>query len=438
MARTRAVKWINRQLPSSIFGRSLLIIILPIVIMQTIVAYFFFNAHWDSVTANLTESVAADVAVATELYSRNATADNADALDALLRPDMQLSIRLKPGEGLPTTQRRNFFSVLDKSLRRALSNSVENPFWFDTTRYPNHIDIRVQVDEGVLQFYAARDRVFAPTGFVFIFWLVTATILLSLVSIIYIRRQSLPIQDLADAADAFGKGQDISDYRPHGAAEVRLAGQSFLKMRSRIRRHMEQRTMMLAGVSHDLRTPLTRLKLALAMAETKEDIDAARRDVDEMEAMLSAYLDFARGTDAGEPLPIALNEMLDQCADQAKITLGQNPDVTIEGRELQIKRAVQNLIGNALKYASDPELSSETSETHVMIHVDDAGEGIPEDRRDDVMRPFSRLDGARTQNIEGVGLGLAVARDIAQFHGGRLLLDRSPKGGLRATLQFPR
>lgn len=430
---------LKRYVPKSIFGRSVLIIIVPIIVMQMIVAYIFFNAHWATVTANLTESVAADVAVATELYSRDPSVEAAEALDALLRPDMQLSVRLKPGEALPVSRRRNIFSVLDQSIGRALGNAIEEPFWFDTTRYPHHIDIRVEVDEGVLQFYAARDRVFAPTGFVFIFWLVTATILLTLVSVLYIRRQSVPIRELADAADAFGKGQDVSTYKPHGAAEVRRAGQSFMKMRQRIHRHLEQRTLMLAGVSHDLRTPLTRLKLALSMAETKEDIEDAKRDLDEMEAMLSAYLDFARGAGEGEPEPVQIDALLTQIGDDEAIPVETSGhSVTIEAREQQLRRAVINLVNNARKYARDPYVTMEAQSGHVLIHIDDTGPGIPADQRDDVQRPFSRMNDARTQNVEGVGLGLAVARDIAQRHGGRLKLEDSPRGGLRATIQLPR
>ncbi len=405
--------------------------------MQMIVAYFFFNAHWATVTSNLTESVAADIAVATELYERDPSVATAENLDELLRPDMQLSVRLKPGDTLPIARRRNPFRALDMSLRRALTNAVERPFWFDTTRYPNHIDIRVAVDEGVLQFYAARDRAFAPTGFVFIFWLVTASILLSLVSIVFIRRQSLPIRELADAADAFGKGQDIGDYRPHGAAEVRLAGQSFLKMRQRIRRHIEQRTLMLAGVSHDLRTPLTRLKLALSMAKTPEDIAEMRQDIDEMDAMLSGYLDFARGAGDGEVTSLSLLSLLEYVAKSDNLIVHGNEDAWLEGRPEQLRRALINLIGNAKKYASPPELTLDISQSHALIHVDDDGPGIPEVRRADVIRPFARLDASRTQNVEGVGLGLSVARDIAQLHGGRLLLDDSPLGGLRATIQLP-
>ncbi|MGB6229584.1 MAG: ATP-binding protein [Litorimonas sp.] len=423
--------------PKSIFWRIILIVLLPVVVTQTIVAYIFFNAHWATVTANLTESVAADVAVATELFSRDPSVAAADALDELLRPDMQLSVRLKPDETLPTATRRNPFSVFDQTMRRALSNALDRPFWFDTTRYPHHIDIRVEVPEGVLQFYAARDRAFAPTGFVFIFWLVTATLLLTLISILFIRRQSRPIRELADAAEAFGKGQEIGSYKPHGASEIRMAGQSFLKMRQRIRRHLEQRTLMLAGVSHDLRTPLTRLKLALSMAETPEDIAAAQRDVDEMEAMLSAYLDFAHGTAEGENAEFELSEFLNGIAEAEGVAVETPNDVTLEGRPHQLRRAIVNLVGNARKYASDPSIEAEVTETHVLIHVDDRGSGIPVEKRADVLRPFARLDASRTQNIEGVGLGLSIARDIAQTHGGRLKLDESPEGGLRATIQLP-
>jgi len=238
---------LRRILPKSIFWRAFLIIILPIVIMQMVVAWFFFNAHWATVTSNLSDSVAADIAVATQLFREQPTDETAKKLDALLRPDMELSVVLRPADSLPTARRNSFFSNLDRTLRESLTETVDMPFWFDTTRYPNHIDIRVQVDEGVLRFIAARERVFAPTGFVF-------------------------------------------------------------KMRRRLRRHLEQRTLMLAGVSHDLRTPLTRLKLQLAMQDDTEDTRAARRDVDEMEAMLTGYLDFARGMGSEKPQSILLSD----------------------------------------------------------------------------------------------------------------------------------
>ena len=424
-------------LPKSIFWRVFLIIILPIVIMQMMVAWFFFNAHWARVTSNLSDSVAADVAVATQLFRENPTDENAKKLDALLRPDMELSVVLRPGDQLPTSSRNSFFSNLDKTLRKSLTDAVDAPFWFDTTRYPNHIDIRVQVDEGVLRFIAARERVFAPTGYVFIFWLITATVVLSLISIMFIRRQSDPIRELADAATAFGKGQDISGFKPRGATEVRMAGQSFLKMRRRIRRHLEQRTLMLAGVSHDLRTPLTRLKLQLAMQEDTEDTRAARRDVDEMDAMLTGYLDFARGMGKEKPQATQLSDFISKAIKGRDLNVRPFDDREISIRPLMLMRALENLISNALKYGTICQLSIAQTDKFLSIDVEDDGPGIPQSQRQYVFKAFQRLDEARNQNVEGVGLGLSISQDIAQLHGGTILLSDSDLGGLKATLRLP-
>lgn len=405
--------------------------------MQMGVAWFFFNAHWARVTSSLSDSVAADVAVATQLYREDPTDKTAMKLDALLRPDMELSVVLRPGDTLPTATRNSFFSNLDKTLRRSLTEAVDSPFWFDTTRYPNHIDIRVQVDEGVLRFIAARERVFAPTGYVFIFWLITTTVVLSLISILFIRRQSDPIKELADAAAAFGKGQDISGFKPRGASEVRMAGQSFLRMRRRLKRHLEQRTLMLAGVSHDLRTPLTRLKLQLAMQDDTEDTRAARRDVDEMEAMLNGYLDFARGMGKEKPQTVSLAAFITQSVGDRDIAIMPFNDRDISIRPLMLKRCIGNLVSNALKYGTTCTLTVDETPEFLFISVEDDGPGIPEEQRQNVFKAFQRLDEARNQNVEGVGLGLSISQDIAQLHGGTILLSDSKMGGLRATLRLP-
>ncbi|MEP1230469.1 MAG: ATP-binding protein [Litorimonas sp.] len=415
-----------------------MIIILPVILMQIAVTYFFFNAHWARVTANLSDSVAANIAVAVELYEAEPSAQKAQALDELLRPDMQLSVALREGDALPTDNRNAFFSALDQTLRRALTNTMDQPFWFDTTRYPNHIDIRVQVDEGILRFIAARERVFAPTGFVFIFWLMTATILSTLISIFFVRRQARPIMQLADAADAFGKGHDISGFKPSGASEVRIAGQSFLKMHSRIKRHLEQRTMMLAGVSHDLKTPLTRLKLQLAMQDDDEDVIAARHDVKEMETMLSGYLDFARGLGQEKPEGVDLKDLIQEVVSKLKdVEFDFDIEPVVQIRPDMIRRALFNLINNALKYGDKAWVTLISDMDRIYVYVDDNGPGIPADKRKEVFKAFQRLDDARNQNVEGVGLGLAISRDIAQIHGGKIILEDSPKGGLRAILQLP-
>lgn len=405
--------------------------------MQMFVAWFFFNAHWARVTSNLSDSVAADVAVATQLFREDPTDETAKKLDVLLRPEMELSVVLRPADVLPTATRNSFFSNLDKTLRRSLTEAVDLPFWFDTTRYPNHIDIRVQVDEGVLRFIAARERVFAPTGYVFIFWLITTTVVSSLISILFIRRQSDPIRELAAAAAAFGKGQDISGFKPRGASEVRMAGQSFLKMRRRLRRHIEQRTLMLAGVSHDLRTPLTRLKLQLAMQEDSEDTRAARKDVDEMEAMLTGYLDFARGMGSEKPQTVQLAAFISDIVQGREIAIAPFEDTAVSIRPLMLKRCLENLISNAVKYGNICNLTVESAPGFLLISVADDGPGIPESQRQAVFKAFQRLDEARNQNIEGVGLGLSISQDIAQLHGGTILLEDSNLGGLKATLRLP-
>jgi len=431
---------LKKYLPKSLFGRALLIIMLPIAIMQMAVAYFFFNAHWNQVTANLSDSVAADVSVAVQLYKQSPSVNRAERLDVMLRPNMELSVALEEGDTLPATTRDSFFSNLDKTLRRSLRSSLTDDFWFDTTRYPNHIDIRVAVDEGVLRFIAARERVFAPTGFVFIFWLITATVLLSLVSILFIRNQAKPITELADAADAFGKGRDISTYKPSGASEVRLAGQSFLKMRSRIQRHIEQRTTMLAGVSHDLRTPLTRLKLHLALQDENADNKAARQDIKDMESMLDGYLEFAGGLSGEETHPTDMPQFLAELIakmDEPKAELFTEETVTANIRSKAFERAVFNLLSNAQKYANKSRVTLRQTDTHIYIAVDDDGPGIAEDQRREALKAFQRLDTARNQNIEGVGLGLSIARDIAQIHGGILRLEDSEMGGLRAVIRLP-
>lgn len=430
---------IKKYLPKSLFGRSLLIIILPIAMMQMVVAYIFFNAHWATVTASLSDSVAADISVSVELYKQSPGMDRAERLDRMMRPHMELSVALEPEDTLPTATRDAFFSVLDKTLQRALSQALSDPYWFDTTRYPNYIDIRVKVDEGVLRFIASRERVFAPTGFVFIFWLFTATVVLTLVSVLFIRNQARPITKLADAADAFGKGQDISNFKPTGASEVRLAGQSFLKMRQRLKRHIEQRTVFLAGVSHDLRTPLTRLNLHLAMQEDTPENRAARQDLKDMGDMLDGYLDFARGL-TSEPA-----ESMDMEAFIRSIIKDYDPkpELVIErpGRakikDMALKRAVQNLISNSFKYAKSCRVTLSCQKHKTDIIVEDDGPGIPLEKRDEAVKAFQRLDEARNQNIEGVGLGLSIAKDIAQSHGGTLTLNDSEMGGLRVVISLP-
>lgn len=428
---------LKRFIPKNIYGRAAMIIILPIVLMQMAVAYIFFNAHWVRVTATLSDSVAAEIAFAVELYEQAPSSERVARLDELMRPNMELSINFVSLDKLPETQRRSFFSNLDKTLRAALGKSLTDPFWFDTTRYPNHIDIRVLVDGGVLRFITARDRVFAPTGFMFIFWLVTTTILLTAISIVFAKNQARPIIELAKAADAFGRGQNIDKFKPSGATEIRLAGQSFLKMKQRLQRHIDQRKTFLAGVSHDLRTPLTRLKLHFAMDD--EACEKAEADLIEMEQMLNGYLDFARGTASESREPQRLDSFISDTLKRYKqdIEFKHDSSPIIDIQPTSFTRVLDNLISNGLKYGDKVRVSLTQDDKAIYIYIEDDGPGIPENNRSAAFQPFQRLDEARNQNIEGVGLGLSIARDIIQTYGGTLSLADSDMGGLKAQIRLP-
>ena len=433
---------IKRFLPKGLFQRSLLIIVLPVALMQVAVTWAFFEQHWETTTARLSESVAGDVSMVVALY-HNTGPDGFDDLAKVTFETTGLSVDLREGARLPESRRSAFFRVLDRTLRRSLAARLEDAFWFDTTRYPEYVDIRVAVDGGVLRFIAARDRVFATTGHIFVIWLFGASVLLTAVAVIFIRNQVKPIRQLAEAAEAFGRGHDDPRFKPAGAREVRQAAQAFLDMRARLTRHIEQRTQLLAGVSHDLRTPLTRLRLQLALMPESPEREAARRDIADMETALEEYLSFARGQAGEEPGTLDLVSLCETLADDAArngldVPLDYEIDqLAIHGREGALKRALANLIDNAAAHGEAVRMTVRQAGERAEVLVDDDGPGIAPDQREDAFKPFSRLDDARNANRTGVGLGLAIARDTLRAHGGELHLEDSPLGGLRARASLP-
>ncbi len=429
-------------LPRRLYQRSLLIILLPVALMQIVVTYGFFDSHWRQTSRKLAESVAGDIAFIIQLYEADPTRENLDALIDTAWRTTRLSVRLREGETLPTARRSNMFSLLDQVMQRQLAAAIERPYWFDATRYPDYVDIRVQLDEGVLRVLAYRDRAFVTTGGIFVIWLIGVTGLLTAVSVIFIRNQVRPIQNLAEAADRFGRGLDAPDFKPSGATEVRQAASAVIEMRNRILRHADQRTAMLASISHDLRTPVTRLKLSMALMPKGAETEAAQADLVEMEAMLEGYLAFARGEEGEQPEPMSLSAvasgLCSSLSDGAgKLVWAGADDIAIHARPLAIRRALTNLINNARDHANRVEVKVEETERWTEVSVDDDGPGIEPDRYEEAFRPFARLDPARNQNASGVGLGLAIARDIARSHGGDIILDRSPLGGLRAKFRLP-
>ncbi len=426
--------------PKGLFRRSLLIIALPVALMQIAVLWMFFDSQWETVTRRLSEGVAGDVAVMVAAYRRQP--QNLESLAQLALDKMDLSIALQAGEVLPTSTNPALFSVLDRTLRRALQARLDAPFWFDTTRYPAYVDIRVQVRDGVLRFIAPRDKVFSTSGHIFVFWLIVVTFVQMSIAIIFIRNQVKPIQRLAEAAERFGRGQDYPGFAPSGAREVRQAAAAFIEMRDRIRKYVDQRTIMLAGVSHDLRTPLTRLKLHLAMSDGDNDASGAQDDVREMERMLDGYLAFAR-SEAPEPdQKFDLGALTQQCVAAARrggarIDVQTGEGLAFSGRRQALGRCIANLIDNAVRYGSHVRVQATRSAGMIEIVVEDDGPGIDESCYEEAFRPFNRLDPARNLNAGGIGLGLSIARDAARAHGGDIVLGPSLMGGLRAVLRLP-
>jgi two-component system osmolarity sensor histidine kinase EnvZ len=417
---------LKRRAPSSLYGRSLLIIVLPIAVMQIMVTWFFFDAYWQRVNGHLTEGLAGEIAWVTQAYDADPTPAGLKRLSDRAEQSLDLSIIHQPGGKLPTVRHVALFGI-DKAMNTALSD---------------RIDIRVKVTDGVLRIIAPRDRAFATQASFFIFYLTLATVLLTAVAVLFIRNQVRAIERLAAAAEAFGKGAEIA-FKPYGAREVRQAGQSFLAMKNRIQRYVDQRTTLLASVSHDLRTPLTRLKLELALAEPGVRVEAMKRDLAEMEHMIDEYLAFARG-EGGEALErIEVAPLLDEISEGAlragaAVKVDADAGLAATVRPNAIKRALSNLVMNAAAFGEHVEVAAHaTPAGGVEITVDDDGPGIPPERFEDAFTPFGRLDEARNQNEKGVGLGLAIARDVARGHGGEVTLDRSPMGGLRAVVRLP-
>jgi two-component system osmolarity sensor histidine kinase EnvZ len=435
-----AWRLVKRRMPTTLFGRSLLIIILPVTIMQVAVTYVFFDAHWQTVNAHLTEGVAGDIAWILRSWAEAPDPASLRRITDRAQQTMGLSIAFEEGAILPRGRRPLMFVAVDRSLRRALSEHIDAPFWFDTARYPAYVDIRVKVARGVIRIIAPKDRVFATRGHIFILWLVVATLILTAISIAFIRNQVRAIERLAEAADAFGRGVDLP-FRPHGAREVRQAASAFLAMKARIQRHVDQRTTLLAAVSHDLRTPLTRLALELALSEPGARIEEMKGDVAEMEHMIDDYLAFARGEGGEAVEQVDIGALLSEVAAGAgragaEVTVEAEPGLAAGARPNAMRRALSNLVMNAAGHARHVAVIGRSAPAGgIEIIIDDDGPGIPEDRYEDALAPFGRLE--ETQNTKGVGLGLAIARDIIRGHGGDLILARSPLGGLRALVRAP-
>jgi two-component system osmolarity sensor histidine kinase EnvZ len=429
-------------MPKGLYARSLLIVIVPMVILQSAIAYFFMERHWQLVTFRLSTAVVQDIASIADLYRANPSSENVAQLQKIASSRMGLDVQFSVREPLPPTLPKPFFSILDQALSREISTQIRRPFWIDTVGKSSLVEIRIQLEDSMMRVVARRNAAYASNSHIFLVWMVGTSLVLLAVSIAFLRNQIRPILRLAQAAQDFGKGRD-GEWRPHGAREVRQAGYAFMEMKRRIERAMEQRTAMLNGVSHDLRTVLTRFKLSLALMGDGPEFEAIQKDVEEMQRMLEAYLAFARG-DAGEVAEAtdigALLEELKADAERqghpAQIEVSGETSVIV--RPDAFKRCMYNLVSNACRYGDRIEISAVRDARFLTINVDDDGPGIPANEREDVFRPFYQRDEARTlEEGFGTGLGLAIARDIARSHGGEITLGDNPLGGLRATVRVP-
>ncbi|MDK9695017.1 MAG: ATP-binding protein [Siculibacillus sp.] len=438
----RLARSIAERMPKGLYGRSLLIVLLPMLILQSVVAYVFMERHWDLVTRRLSEALTRDIAAIIAVVETYPQDPDWDTITRIARRDLGVSVSLLKGEELPPPGPKPFFSLLDTALSDEIVTRIHRPFWIDTVGNSDLVEIRIDMGTDVLRVLARRSQAYASNSHIFLVWMVTTSVVLLTIAILFLRNQIRPIQRLADAAESFGKGRPVGTFKPTGAREVRRAGEAFSVMRRRIERQIEQRTAMLAGVSHDLRTVLTRFRLQLALLPPDAEIEALEADVDEMQAMLEAYLAFARGEGDEEAAATDVAELLRSIQIEAEragfaVALAYEGDPTLTVRPNAFKRMIGNLVGNACRHGEHVRLAGRHAEGYLHVIVDDDGPGVPEAERANVFRPFYRLDEARNQDEGGTGLGLAIARDIARGHGGDITLDTAPMGGLRAVVRIP-
>jgi two-component system, OmpR family, osmolarity sensor histidine kinase EnvZ len=432
-------KVLKNLFPRRLFYRSLLIVAAPIIFLQLIITVVFFDSLWIKTNKGMTRALVGEMKTFIAAYD-NGKYNNND-LSGLFSIYLDLNVNFKKDKFFINKQNNRWFSPIDRNLRRELKEHMgsEN-YWFDSTAYKELIHINIKHDKGYFEFFIPKDRVTSASARVFALWITLPALLLITIAIIFLKNQTRPIINLAKAAERFGKGENIDEYRPSGALEIRQAGFEFDKMRKRIMRHLNQRSEMLSGISHDLRTPLTRLKLQLAFMKDEELSKKMSKDIDEMEKMLNEYLQFTSSNYLEKDETFDISELVEKMIakyENSNISKEMTPRIYMNGRKNLIQRSLNNLIDNALKYAKKVNLQLSKKDSSILIIIDDDGPGIPESERENVFKPFYKMAKSRGDSKSSVGLGLSIASDVIKSHGGNILLENSPLGGLRVKIFLP-
>ena len=436
------MKMIKRFLPRSLLGCSILIIVVPLILLQVVTTYVFFNRHWDTISLLLSRSFSGNISMVIDTMDRFPDEKDRRWLFLVTPGNLGLQLSFDEGEILPEETAPTSDGLIEGMLERGMDELVRRPFRIDNENFGDKVQVKIQLPEGVLNVLGKRKLLFSSTTYILILWMIAASLILLAVATLFMRNQVRPIRRLAAAADNFGKGRDVPHFKPEGATEVRRAAAAFKLMQARIQRQISQRTEMLAGVSHDLGTVLTRIKLELAMLDDSPEAKALAADVTEMEHMIEGYLAFARGEGEESTESVEVDRLLAEVAENARrngarVELESHTGMTMDLRPNAFRRCLGNLLGNAARHAEHIRLAAQRGDRYLEITVDDDGPGIPEDRREDVFKAFFRLDSSRNLDSGGVGLGLSISRDIVHAHGGKIFLDSSPLGGLRVGMLLP-
>ena len=430
-------KIFKKILPKQLFYRALLIVALPILILQLTISIVFFDSLWIKTNKGMTRALLGEIKTYIDSYSKNL--NDSLEIDKLFKENLNFDVKYIELKKLPKKSAERWFSPIDRTLRRELKSRFSN-YWFDTTSYKDLIDIKISYKKGYFQFYIPKERVTNSSARMFALWITLPAFLLITIAILFLKNQTRPIIKLAKASERFGKGEEVEEFVPSGALEIRQAGYEFEKMRKRILRHLNQRSEMLSGISHDLRTPLTRIKLQLTFIKDKEISKKLSEDVKEMEKMLDEYLQFARSQFSEKTTKINLNKLIESVSskyENSKIKLELSENVEINGRTNLLQRCLENLINNSIKYANNTYLKLTKSSNHSIVIVEDDGPGIPVNEYENVFKPFYKIDKSRGDSKSSVGLGLSIANDIIKSHGGNIKLDKSNFGGLQVKIFLP-